>query len=162
MFAAKVARSRTNAAPAPMAARSSVAPDRQASHTASSEYEGRGANATERKLAAAPDFSAMAVFPPDRTSAVRSRSLLSIAGAADPLEREADQTAKRVLRMPNPAAAAVAGASGVDRARHDEKAEGLTLARTGSAEASALDGATAPSAVRDVLSSPGQRLEASA
>src|SRR5271166_315160 len=158
MFAAKVARSRTNAAPAPMAARSSVAPGREASHTASSEYEGRGANATERKGAAAPDFSAMAVFPPDRTSAVRSKSLLSIAGAADPLERLADQTAERVLRMPNPAAA-VAGASCEDRARHDEKAEGLTLARTRSAEASALDGAAAPPAVREVLSSPGQRLE---
>ncbi len=58
---------------------------------------------------------------------------------------------KRIKRLSgccgcrNPAAAAVAGASGVDRARHDEKAEGLTLARTGSAEASALDGAAAPS-----------------
>src|SRR5262249_13636546 len=87
----------------------------------------------------------------------------------DPLEREADITAERVLQMPDPSVASKLSSRTApsiqpqaDRTLHrkrEAQTEGI-VGHTGPAAAPALDGTAAPQSVREVLRSPGAPLDA--
>jgi hypothetical protein len=77
----------------------------------------------------------------------------------DPLEREADEVADRVMRMPNPAAAADGVLQRACEACAEEHGENVGLQRKGAGGAVAV--AAAPPIVHAVLRSPGQPLDAS-
>jgi hypothetical protein len=110
------------------------------------------------------DFSKIPIFPPDRasrpqaSSAVAARSLpgiiqpkLAVGPVDDPLEREADRVADRVMRMPDP------GLSVSPVPAHEERDQLQTKPATMPVAASSA----APGTVGEVLRAPGQPLDAS-
>jgi predicted lipid-binding transport protein (Tim44 family) len=92
---------------------------------------------------------------------------LEVGAIDDPLEREADTMAERIMRMPESAAAAGAVRDGVVRRKcaacereEDEQETGNVVRRKEFAEASDRAGILAPPIVHKVLGSPGQPLDA--
>jgi hypothetical protein len=89
-------------------------------------------------------------------------------GAAhDRYEQEADQVAERVLRMPDPAAGAVAVTGAAPAVTMQRKCASCEQERrlqreAKGAPAASASGAVAPAVVHEVLASPGEALDASA
>ncbi|HEV2446136.1 MAG TPA: DUF4157 domain-containing protein, partial [Candidatus Sulfopaludibacter sp.] len=117
-------------------------------------------------------FGRMPVF--GTHAAPRIQAKLKVGAASDPLEREADEAAERVMRTAEPMAAAAAISSGAspgirrkcgcggtcDQCR-EEKGEtsGSAAVRMKSAAGDRHAGMPAPPSVHEVLRSPGQPLD---
>lgn len=116
------------------------------------------------------DFSAIPIFPPNRASQTdpparrEARPLpgiiqtkLKVSNVDDPLEREADEAAEQVMRMPDPKIAPTATPPHISRkceACKEEKGE--MQGKAAGTVASELD--QAPAIVHEMLRSPGQPL----
>jgi hypothetical protein len=137
------------------------------------------------------DFSTIPAFPPDRPDgrlawtqpcapsvAATVQPKLMVGRADDPLERAADSTADRVMRMPDPAAASAGGPATLQRkcqaceeGKSEECAKGpgaceeergnhpQELARARAHRAAEFDATEAPVDAQDVINRPGRALE---
>jgi hypothetical protein len=117
------------------------------------------------------DFSRIPVYPPERTSPARPLPVrgaqlgimqrkLAVGGPIDdPLEREADDVADRVMRMPEPGPALSTAREGISRkcAECEKEDEEKKLQRKRAETAEPMG--EAPPIVGEVLRSPGQPLE---
>jgi hypothetical protein len=127
--------------------------------------------AREPPRGAAWDFSKIPVFPPERAArphplSVRSaqpgliQPKLAIGPVNDPLEREADAVADRVMRISNPALSISTAPEEISRKCADcEKDDEENQLQTKPAGTARPVG-EAPPIVREVLRSPGQPLDA--
>ena len=106
-----------------------------------------------------------------RRGGTRAASGLKIGGANEPREREADEVAERVLRMPDRVAVKASAGEGVVRRKCEscseeeekkrrEEESGAKVSRKTAPGKASLDGAPAPGIVQDVLRMPGQPLDA--
>lgn len=97
---------------------------------------------------------------------LRSRDIqakLEIGALDDPLEREADHVAERVMRMPAPYSRDAAGTLRRKCAEcKEEEEEQHKLSRKEAGTGASLSGAAAPPIVQQALHSPGQPLDAAA
>ena len=158
-----------------LALRPAVARTRAASGPAKrpvTRSSGRHGDKTQRlspartpQPAAAPawDFGNIAVLASDRLAEpslpAALQAKLAIGSTNDPLEREADRVAEKVMRMAEPAPAVTGAPEQLNRkcaACEEEDAQKLQTKRAG---AHAAVG-EAPAAVHDVLRSPGRPLDA--
>ncbi|MFT3764412.1 MAG: DUF4157 domain-containing protein [Minicystis sp.] len=138
------------------------------------DKDGEQANpGSDGERSAKPSFAAVPVFPPTTGRAATSRGVLqaklAVGSVDDPLEEEADQVAERVLRMPDPVAAAGAPEEPPEapvqpaRARLSRKEEdeetGSLVQRRAAPEAPGGVGA-APPIVEQALQSGARALDA--
>jgi hypothetical protein len=124
------------------------------------------------------NFSDIRIFSRDEDSESQSnhkllwplQAKLEIGGVDEPLEREADQRADRVLRMPGPTETTSLSGGEIlrrkcqscsEEEKKDEDEIRGKLSRKESGRPSALDGRSAPPIVHDALKSPGQPLDVS-
>lgn len=121
----------------------------------------------EVDLSRIPVTSASPFDHPERRLRLPLRAMLEIGPVDDPWERDAEQTAERVMRMPDPITPTMSRAdrklrrcAACEKEKEQEK-EQKTLARTASSSAPALAGETAPPIVHDTLRSPGRSLDTS-
>jgi Domain of unknown function (DUF4157) len=115
--------------------------------------------ALEAPCAVAWNFSRIPLFPPDRPNQPQAiQPKLAIGPVDDPLEREADSVAERVMRMPDAGFSVTAALPQISRkcgaCEEEEKAQKLQTKPVTPHQAPAV----APGIVHEVLRSPGQPL----
>lgn len=178
MFAPKVAKPQTKVSASPtssLAGWSSKLPAHRTWNQTWCDHERETSpeNSTAQTGRRSPswDFSKIPVFPPDSPSRTRpSGSLaraplpgviqakLAIGGVDDPLEHEADRVSDQVMRMAAPELALSSSSPQVSRKcsaceEEDQNLQKKPAVKTATAE-------EAPASVHEVLSSPGQPLDA--
>lgn len=141
------------------------------------EQEAEPANMTARwpTPSVSWDFSKIPIFPPDRANRPQVRTSLSAPPALesviqaklavgevnDPLEHEADRTADRVMRAPEPQLEPTcACGGGCPKCQTEKLARGPARLQTNYVGPGDLGSTVAPPIVPEVLRSPGQPLDA--
>jgi len=157
MLAHAIARKQTKAAPqrADVSARTSATPAAQ-----------RSGLADETRARPSWDFADLPLFAPERTTGAPATALppmplqakLVVGPVDDPLEREADRAADRVMRMAAPAP--IAQPSPPQLSRKCEACEEEDTQKLQKKSAGGLQPQTVPPIVHEVLRSPGRPLDA--
>jgi len=103
------------------------------------------------------DFGAVAIAVPGLPPTLQAK--LTVGPVDDPLEREADRVAERVMRMPDPDRPLAIGPVRLSRqcAACDE--EDRLMRRTGPGVNAGPDAVVAPDLVHNVLAGPGQPID---